>query len=259
LSKFFDDLGSDRSAAITHVSADQAQWIADVVDTRCPNAVRCADPFHIVMWATKALDEVRRRGWNTAHKAAASDGPRGRGRPAFDNPVHPQKAVAKKTKGTKFALLKNPENLSERQRETLAWVEQSNPELHRAYRLKEGLRLVFTLPIDQASEALDRWISWARRCRIPEFVKLQKSILTHRASILASITHNLSNGRIESMKTKIRLIARIAFGFKSAEALIAMAMLSLGGHKPALPGRQTAHWCVTRAQNLPHQPSWANR
>jgi transposase len=69
-------------------------------------------------------------------------------------------------------------------------------------------------------------------------VKLQKSIAAHRESILAAIEHGLSNGRIESVNTKIRLITRIAFGFHSASALIALAMLSLGGHRPALPGRK---------------------
>ena len=97
--------------------------------------------------------------------------------------------------------------------------------------------MVFKLPFEEAAEALDRWVAWARRCRIPSFVKLQKSIVKHRASILAAIEHGLSNGRIESMNTKIRLITRIAFGFKSPDALIALAMLSLGGPKPVLPGR----------------------
>ena len=75
-------------------------------------------------------------------------------------------------------------------------------------------------------------------CRIPAFVKLLLiSIVTHRAAILASIELGLSNGRVESMNTKIRLMTRIAFGFASPDALIALAMLSLGGHKPVLPGR----------------------
>jgi transposase len=60
LSKFFDALGEQRSAAITHVSADGADWIANVVAAKCLNAVRCADPFQIVKWATEALDEVCR-------------------------------------------------------------------------------------------------------------------------------------------------------------------------------------------------------
>ena len=134
-------------------------------------------------------------------------------------------------------MWKNPENLTENQQAKLAWVAATDPRLHRAYLLKEGLRVVFQLPYDEAVEALDRWISWARRCRIPAFVKLQKSIVKHRARILAAIEHDLSNGLVESTNTKTRLITRIAFGFHSAQALIALAMLNLGGHRPTLPGR----------------------
>jgi len=69
LRRFFDLLGAERAQAITHVSADAADWIAEVVAERCPNAVRCADPFHVVKWATEALDEERRRAWNEARDA----------------------------------------------------------------------------------------------------------------------------------------------------------------------------------------------
>ena len=55
--------------------------------------------------------------------------------------------------------------------------------------------------------------------------------------ILAAIDHGLSNGLIESVNTKIRLITRVAFGFRSPDALIGLAMLNLGGHRPLLPGR----------------------
>lgn len=68
-------------------------------------------------------------------------------------------------------------------------------------------------------------------------MKLQRSIVRHRARILAAIEHGLSNGPIESTNTKIRLITRMAFGFKSPHALITLALLTLGGHQPALPGR----------------------
>ena len=119
----------------------------------------------------------------------------------------------------------------------LAWIVQTDPTLGRAYYLKEGLRMIFKLPINEATEALDKWVGWARRSRIPAFVRLQRSIVKHRTAILAAVTRGLSNGRVESMNTKIRLMTRIAFGFKSPDALIALAMLSLGGHKPVLPGR----------------------
>jgi len=235
--EFFDLLGEDRCAQITHVSADGADFIDTIVADVCPNAVRVADPFHVVKWATEALDEVRRGAWNDARALARSEPKRGRGRPPADAPPRPGSERAKGLKGARYSLWKNPENLTENQQIKLAWIAATDPKLYRAYLLKEGLRVVFAMPHDAAVEALDRWISWARRCRIPSFVKLQKSIVKHRSRILAAIEHNLSNGLIESTNTKIRLITRIAFGFKSPEALIALALLTLGGHRPALPGR----------------------
>jgi transposase len=65
---FFDELGAERCERIRLVSADAAEWIGDVVAERCPNAVCCMDPYHVVAWATKALDEVRREVWNAARK-----------------------------------------------------------------------------------------------------------------------------------------------------------------------------------------------
>ena len=226
LRTFFDELGPDRSAQITHVSADAADWIAAVVAERCPNAVRCADPFHVVAWATDALDEVRRQAWNTARGAVTR---RRAGRATGD---------ARALKHARYALWKNPDNLTVKQQAKLAWIAKTDPALYRAYLLKEGLRHVFAVKGAAGKEALDRWISWARRCRIPAFVALQRRIVKHRAAIDAALDHGLSNGLIESTNTKIRLITRQAFGFKHPSALIALAMLSLGGYCPALPGRE---------------------
>jgi transposase len=239
LQSFFDLLGPARCARITHVSADGAEFIGKVVARNCPAAVRGADPFHVVRWATDALDEVRRQAWNDARRLArATEAKRGRGRPAKDAAPRPASALARGLKGVRYALWKNPENLTEKQRVKLDWIARTDPRLHRAYQLKEALRLIFQLPFEQAAEALERWVGWARRCRIPAFVKLQKRIVAHSPSILSAIEHGLSNGRTESVNTKIRLITRLAYGFKSPDALIALAMLSLGGHRPALPNRQ---------------------
>ena len=236
--EFFDLLGPDRCARITHVSADGADFIDTIVAQTCPGAVRVADPFHVVKWATEALDEVRRQAWNDARAMARTEPKRGRGRPRADAPPRPGSERAAALKGCRYALWKNPENLSENQQVKLAWIAGTDPRLYRAYLLKEGLRTIFAMPHHDAVEALEKWIGWARRCRIPAFVKLAKSIVKHRARILAAIEHHLSNGLIESTNTKIRLITRMAFGFKSPQALIALALLSLGGHRPTLPGRE---------------------
>jgi len=240
LDKFFTLLGEQRCGEITHTSADAAPWIAKSIVEHCPQAVRCADAFHVVAWATDALDELRRQAWNDARQTARSEPKRERGRPAADAPPRPATERAQSLKGARYALWKNPENLTEHQQAKLAWVAKTDPRLHRGYLLKEGLRFVFQVKGDAGKTALDRWLSWAQRCRIPAFVELGRKIRRHRAEIDAALEHGLSNALIESTNTKIRVLTRMAYGFKSPEALIALAMLSLGGHRPNLPGRTIA-------------------
>jgi transposase len=220
LEGFFDLLGEERSSLIKLVSADAAEWIASVVRERCPNATLCADAFHMVQWATKALDEVRKEIWRTARRIGAP-------------------SLIAHLKGCRYALLKNPDRLTNRQRESLSRVASVNKTLYRAYLLKEQFRLIFQLRGTQAIQALDDWCSWARRCRIPAFVDLYHRIVRHRDSIVATLTNNgLSNALVESTNTKLRLLTRMAYGFKSTDNLIALCLLDRGGYCPPLPGRQ---------------------
>ncbi len=229
---FFDALGASRAAQITHVSADGADWIAGVVAARAPQAILCADPFHVVSWATGALDEVRREVWRTARQAGAATQVR-----HLSRTIRLSAGDARDLKHARYALWKNPENLTGRQEATLAWIEKTHPYLWRAYLLKEGLRLPFQLKGEEGKYALARWLSWASRSRIPEFTQLAKKIRKHLPSIHATLDHGLSNGLIESVNTKIRVITRMAFGFHNPTALIGLAMLALGGLRPDLPGR----------------------
>jgi transposase len=219
LGEFFLLLGAERCARIALVSADMGGWVRTAVEDHCPNAVLCMDPFHIVKLATDALDEVRREVWRRARRRK-------------------DRAGASWLKGARWALWKAPERLTGRQRAKLATIQQTNRRLYRAYLLKEQLRAVFHEPSSEgAIEMLDAWVAWAQRSRLPSFVKLAATIRAHRASIVASLTHRLSNARMEAANTTIRLITRRAFGFHSAAALIALAMLTLGGLCPPLPGR----------------------
>ncbi len=229
---FFDALGAQRAAQLTHVSADGAAWISDPVHERAPQAVLCADPFHVVGWATEALDEVRRGVWRDARAAGAV-----KNTPTGGRVLRLSTGGARDLRRVRYALWKNPENLTSHQQAKLAWIEKTHPRLHRAYLLKEGLRTALKLDATEARYALSRWLGWAARCRIPEFVTLGRRIRAHLPAIHATINHRLSNGLIESVNTKIRLLTRMAFGFHNPHALIGLAMLAVGGLRPALPGR----------------------
>jgi transposase len=213
---FFDALGEERCTALELISADMASWISAPITERAPQATRCVDPFHVVMLATDALDEVRREVWNEARRQGNLQ-------------------RARELKGARFAVWKNPENLTDRQAAKLASIQQTNARLYRAYLLKEQLRQIYQLPAAAAERLLDRWLAWARRCRLASFVKLARTITEQQQGILAAIRHGLSNARIEQINTQIRLIARRAFGFHSPQALIALAMLKLADLCPPLP------------------------
>jgi transposase len=219
LGEFFALLGTERCRTIALVSCDQGRWVRRALAEHCPGAVICMDPFHVVQLATEALDEVRREVWNAARKRKDAAG-------------------ARWLKGARWALWKAPERLTGRQRATLATIQQTNARLYRADLLKEQLRAVFQEPsAEGAIELLDAWIAWAQRSRLPRFVKLAATIRADRQAIVATLVHRLSNARMEAANTTIRLITRRAYGFHSAEALIALAMLTLGGLCPPLPGR----------------------
>jgi len=228
LNRFFDELGDQRAAELTHVSADMADWIAKAVAARAPNAIRCADPFHIVAWAIEALDIERRRSWNQAKGRTIPKSAGRRGRTTGDS-----RTIAR----SRYALWKNPTDLNTRQRQQLDWIAKTDPRLWRAYLLKEGLRYVFATKGTEGKEALDQWLSWARRSQLESFIHLAKRITNHRDAIDANLEHGLSQGLIESTNTKIRLLTRIAFGFHGPDPLIALALLALGSHPPHLPGR----------------------
>ncbi len=68
-------------------------------------------------------------------------------------------------------------------------------------------------------------------------MKLAKTVAAHRDGIVAALLHGLSGARVESVNTKLRVLTRMAFGFRSPDALIGLAMLSVGGLCPNLPGR----------------------
>jgi transposase len=217
---FFDALGPQRAAELTHISTDAAEWITTVVAERAPQAVHCLDPFHLVAWATNALDEVRRSVWNTARG--------GPGRRTRQSTL---------LKGARWALWRNPNTLSDQQRRTLAYIQIINKPLYRAYLLKEEFRQVFALRGRAGKNLLQAWLAWAARCRIDPFVRLAKRIRHHLPAIHATLDSGLSNARIEANNTHLRVLTRQGYGYHTAEALIAMAMLRRGGLCPPLPGR----------------------
>lgn len=214
--RFFRSLRKKGRAGIELVSADAANWIGTVVREMCPNAKLCIDPFHVVAWATKALDAVRRELWRKLRKKGET-------------------ARAKAMKGSRWALMKNPEDLNRKQKSKLRAIEADNRPLFLAYLMKEQLREVFQQRDWQAPFMLAAWIDWVMKSRCKPMKKVARSIRDNFDGICSALIQQLSNGRLESMNTKLKLLTRLAYGFHSHAPLVSLAMLKLGGLCPPLP------------------------
>lgn len=217
---FFAALGPERARQLTHVSADGAEWIGDVVAQHAPQAIRCLDPFHAVGWITDALDEVRRVVWNALRG--------GKGQATEES---------KEIKGARWALWKNPDRLTEDQKQTLASIQTTNRPLYRAYLLKEQFRELIKIKGEDGKVLLAAWLRWAGRSKIPAFVKVAKKIRRHLPELHNTLDSGLSNARVEATNTHLRVLTRRAYGYHSPDALIAIADLTRGGLCPPLPGR----------------------
>ncbi|MGH9087923.1 MAG: ISL3 family transposase [Acidimicrobiales bacterium] len=224
LDRFFDELGPARSAQIQAVSMDlgPAYLKSVTAEGHAPQAVVCADPFHLVKLVGDALDEVRRDLWQQLRRL-------------------PDDRYARDFKGARWALLKNPEDLTATQAAQLAKIRRSRGGIWRAYEMKEQFRAVFAgdLDPDQAIELLARWITRASRSRLEPFVKAAKTMRERRGLVVNAIEAGISNGRVEGLNTKVRLIIRRGYGFHSAEAALALVMLACGPIDLKLPHEHT--------------------
>ena len=191
LTTFFELLTEEQRSSTKVVSADGARWIASCIEEFCPNTVRCIDPFHVVEWVNVVLSKVRVDSWNDAKKNAAPTPKRKPGRPPKG--TIPKDSTASEIKGSKYALGKNPENLTPNQQAKLELIAKTDKRLWRSYQLKAELRTVFRLDKETGKEQLDHWIKWAQHCRIPGFVELQRKIRRHYDAILATLESGISN------------------------------------------------------------------
>jgi transposase len=215
LRRFFDELG-ERRHSIRAVSIDMSGGYEKAIRDAVPTAEIAFDPFHVVRLAQRAVDQVRRDEWN-AHERSHT--PTGRW-----------------IKGTRWSLLKAPEKQSIDQLALLGEVQQANRALYRGFLLKEELRLLYQLEDPTLAPAhLDAWLAWASRSRLRPFVRLARTIRNHRDGVLAAIHLGLSNGRLEGLNSRIRLISHRSFGFHSAAPLIALIYLCCTGITIELP------------------------
>jgi transposase len=201
----------DRAAKLRAISLDMGHGYAKSARRHAPQAVICIDPYHAVQLANQALDEVRRGYWNELRRIG-------------------DQQAAKRFQDARWSLLRRPEKLTDTQAATLARLRAAGGEVWRAYELKEAARGIFApgLQVDDVEILIDRLLSRLARSPLEPFVRLGKTLRKHRDGILAAVRLGINQGRTEALNNKVRLITRRACGFHSANAALALVLLTCG-------------------------------
>jgi transposase len=185
-------------ATIAAVAMDMAPAYREAVSTHLPGAVIVFDHFHVIKLFNEKLSDLRR----ALHREAT-------------DVLH--KRVLK---GTRWLLLKAPENLDDR-RDERARLEEAlrlNRSLAVAYYLKEDLRQLWAQPGKRFATAfLNDWLRRAGASGIRMLQEMARTLAAHRSGLLAYYDHPISTGPLEGTNNKIKTMKRQAYGFRDRE------------------------------------------
>ena len=193
---------------ITEIAMDMSPAFIAGAAAHLPKAEITFDRFHVMKALNAAVDSVRRS-------------------EVKQNPL---------LKRTRYIWLKNPENLTDEQTKKLATLSRENLKTAKAYQLKQTFQDIYNLVKEpEASEdALDKWLAWADRSKLPPLRKFAKLVKKHRKGILRFFRSRLTSGRMEGINSRIQEIKRRAKGFRNISNFIAMIYLESAGLNLAL-------------------------
>ena len=187
---------------VTAACIDMSKAFIKGIREALPNAEITFDPFHLIQHMNDALGKVR------AEEARL-----------FPELLH----------GSRYAFLKNPENLTEKQDEILTKLSRYRLKTAKAYLIKLALQDVYFAPTrEDAVALLKSWYNWAIRCQIEQVKKVARTVKDHWNGILAWFDSKLYNGFLEAVNGLIQAAKRRARGYRSIKNLINMAYLIAG-------------------------------
>ncbi len=207
LLRFFRQLGPERAAQLEAISADMWEPYLIVLREKAPQARVIFDRFHIVRHLNDAVTKVRQQLIREA------------------DPL-----TRRRLKNTRFPVLKSPHSRTAKDRRVLEEQVRANRQLYRAMLLKDDFMDLYTYRREGwARRFLKGWLRRAMYSKIEPIKKVARMIRNHLDGVLGWVQWRISNGRLEGMNNRIRLLSHRSFGLHSAEALISLVYLCCGG------------------------------
>jgi len=195
LDRFFAEMTDKQKKAIEAVAMDMWEAYINRVEYHCPNAKIVFDFFHLVQSFGKVIDKVRRDEYLKANK-------------------HDRKVL----KGSRYLLLKNEENLTEKQQSRLQAVLELNSTLSILYVLKDQLKLLYYYSDRRkVKQTLDDWCRMAEQIELDSVQRFIKRLRFFEYGILNHADYPIGTSGLEGVNNKIKLIKRRAYGFHDSE------------------------------------------
>jgi transposase len=175
---------------IKKISMDMWQAFITMAAEKLPKAEIVHDKFHLITYLNEAIDKVRRR----------------------------EVKEHEELKHSRYAMLKNEENLTAKQRIKFEEIRAANFEVSRAWEARENFKEVFKNASLEESEAIFlEWFEAVKESEIKEVIKVAGMFGNHLRGVLNAMTSNLSNATAERLNGKIQLLKSIGRGYRKFE------------------------------------------
>ena len=207
LESWFDSLSEEERQAIEEVSMDMWSPYRQAVKNKVPHAEIIADRFHVVKNLNKAVTKARRDIQRTADEETKEC-----------------------LKGSRWVLVTNEENLSDKGRQKLAEVYEASPELKQLHQLKEAFRDIFETDQtrEQAAKALAEWMERVKATGLKKLDAFLTTLENWGEEILNYFNHRVTQGFVEGMNNKIKLIMRRGFGYRNFDHFSQRILIECG-------------------------------
>jgi len=193
---------------IQSICCDMSPAFIKGVNDTFPNASIVFDKFHVIKMINEAVDAVRRQ-------------------------EQSENGVLKKTR---YTWLKNPENLTKYQSETLESLKNMNLKTVRAYNIRLTLQEFWKIQDrDTAELFLKKWYFWATHSRLKPMIEKAKSIKKHWEGVLNYHDSRINNGLLEGLNSMVQSLKRSARGYRNPKNFMSMIYLRLGKLEFNLP------------------------
>jgi transposase len=180
----------EQRKSVRTISMDLWQAFISMAQENLPAAEIVHDKFHLIKYLNEAIDKVRRR--EVKEHAELKD--------------------------SRYALLKNKENLTEKQRIKFELIRATNYEVSRAWEARENFREVFkNASVEESETIFWEWMKAVEQSGIKELIKVGETFANHLRGVLNAMTGNLSNAMAERLNGKIQLLKSIGRGYRKFE------------------------------------------